>query len=299
MQHVGPHGDRGAVKHRVHVDGAVIAHVFAIRTLRLDIAALVQITFERHLGVGRHQNVVGETLDHRRRLAAKIGDEIEFVAGLARGGGEEIERMGADRKRHRQFLAARHACGVDALEVGWRGDVGAALIAIAQTQAAAADIAPAGRRVDHIIDRRTHIAAAVIGMLRMERQFGQIDVLAGDLDPMHRRVARRHFDERLRTGEALEIFVVKLFFGCPERCGKPLAIARRLGDELHLFGPRSLEQHRLLGALDDGAYCRQGNGLFVNVDLAERDEAVDEIAQTVLVEVDGRGGAAHGSISAN
>ena len=199
------------------MDGAVIAHVFAIRPFRLDVAALVQIAFERHLGVGRHQNVVGETFHHRRRLAAEIGDEVEFVAGLARGRGEEIERMGADRKGHRQFLAARHAGGVDALEIGWRGDVGAALIAVAQTQAARADIAPSGRRIDHIIDRRAHIAAAVIGVLRMERQLAQIDVLAGDLDLMHRRVARRHFDERLRTAEALEIFVVKLVLGCRRR----------------------------------------------------------------------------------
>ena len=109
MQHVAPHGDGGAMKHRVHVDRAVIAHVFAERPFRLDIAALVEIALERHLGVGRHQDIVGEAFDHRRRLAAEGGDQRQLVAGLAHRRGEEIERMGADREGDRQLLAARHA----------------------------------------------------------------------------------------------------------------------------------------------------------------------------------------------
>ena len=109
MQHVAAHGDGGAVEHRVHVDGAVIAHVFAERPFRLDIAALVEIALERHLGVGRHQDVVGQAFHHRRRLAAEAGDQRQFIARQPRGRGEEIERMRADREGHRQFLAARHA----------------------------------------------------------------------------------------------------------------------------------------------------------------------------------------------
>ena len=114
MQHVAAHGDRGAMKHRVHMDGAVIAHIFAERPFRLDIAAFVEITLERHLGVGGNENIVGQAFHHRRRLGAEAGDQRQLIARLPRGRGEEIERMRADGKRHRQFLAARHRGGVDA-----------------------------------------------------------------------------------------------------------------------------------------------------------------------------------------
>ena len=72
----------------------------------------------------------------------------------------------------------------------------------------------------------------------MKRQPGQIDVLAGDLDRVHRRVAGRHLDQRLRIGEPPEIFVVELVFGGLESGGEPLAVARGLGDDLDLFGAR-------------------------------------------------------------
>ena len=87
------------------MDRAVITHVFAVRAFRLDVAALVEIALERHLGVGRHENVVGEALDHRRRLAAEACHQLQLVAGLPRGRCKEVERMDADRERNRQFLA--------------------------------------------------------------------------------------------------------------------------------------------------------------------------------------------------
>ena len=209
-----------------------------IRPFRLDVTALVEIAFERHLGIGRHQNIVGQALDHRRRLGAELRDKLELVAALPRGGGEKVERMGAGGKRHRQFLATRHAGGVDALEIGRRGDVDAAFGAIAQAQAPAADVAPPGRRIDGVIDRRAQIARAVERMLRMKRQLGEIDVLAGELDRMHRRLGRWNFDHRLRIGEPLEIFVVELVHGGLEGRGDALAVAGGLGDELDLLRAR-------------------------------------------------------------
>ena len=198
VQHVAPHGDRGAMKHRVHVDRAVVAHVFAERPFRLDIAALVEIALERHLGVGRHQDVVGEAFDDRRRLAAERRDQRQLVAGMAHGRGDEIERMRADGERDRQLFAARHAGRVDALEIGRRRDVGAGLVAVAQAEAAAADIPSSGRRIDRVVGGRAQIATAVVGVVRIERQLGEIDVLAGDL-------ARRE-PERRRTGFPPPVF---------------------------------------------------------------------------------------------
>ncbi len=277
------------MKHRVHVDGAVIAHIFAERPFRLDIAALVEIALERHLGVGGNENIVGQAFHHRRRLGAEAGDQRQLIARLPRGRGEEIERMRADRECHRQFLAARHRSGVDALEVGRRGNVGAGFGAVAQAQAAAADIAAAGRRIDGVVDGRAAIAAAVIGVLRMERQLGEIDVLAGDLDIVHRGVAGRHLDQRLRAREPSEIFVVELVLAGLEGGGEALAVARGLGDQLDLLGAGLLEQHRLVGALDDRAQAGERHRLVVNLDLAELDQALDEAAQAVFVEIDGGG----------
>ena len=66
--------------------------------------------------------------------------------------------------------------------------------------------------------RRLQIATAVEGMVRIERQLGEIDVLAGDLDGVDRRVAGRHLDDRLRIGEPLEILVVEF---CLRWCRTP------------------------------------------------------------------------------
>ena len=117
MQHVLSHGDRGAMEHRVHVDRAVVAHVFAERSFRLNIAALVEVAFERHLGVGGHPDVVDKALDHRRALAAEGGDQRQFVPRLAGGRRKKIERMRAHRESDREALAAVNAGLVDALEV--------------------------------------------------------------------------------------------------------------------------------------------------------------------------------------
>ena len=123
-------------------------------------------------------------------------------------------------------------------------------------------------------------------MLGMERQLGEVDILAGDLDRVHRRIRRWHFDERLRIGEPGEIFVVKLGLGGFERGGKPLAIAGGLGDQLGLLGARFLEQHGLVGGFDDGAELGQRHRPIVHLHLAELDQAVDEAAQPVFIEVE-------------
>ena len=206
----------------------------------------------------------------------KRRDQRQLVAGLAHGRGNEIERMRADREGDRQVFAARHAGRVDALEIGRRGDVGAGLVAVAQAQPAASDVASSGRRIDGVVDGRAHVATAVVGVLRVERQLGQIDVLAGDLHRVHRRVAGRHLDDRLRIGQALEIFVVDFFFGGVERGDQALSAARGLGNDLDLLRPGLLEQDRLLGALDDRAEAGQRHRFVVDLDLAHVDQPVDE-----------------------
>ena len=120
----------------------------------------------------------------------------------------------------------------------------------------------------------------------MERQSGEIDVLAGDFDLVHRRVGGGHFDQRLRVGEALEIFVVELVFADLECGGEALAAAGGLGGQLDLFRSCFLEEHRLGGALDDRAQFGERHRTLVDLDLAELDKALDEAAQPVLGEVE-------------
>ena len=127
--------------------------------------------------------------------------------------------------------------------------------------------------------------------MRVERQLGEIDVLAGDLHRVDRSVAGRDFHHGLRVGQPLEILVVDFFFGGFERGDQAFAAGCGLGDDLGPFRARALEQDRLLGALDDRAEAGQRHRLVVDLDLAHVDEPVDESTQPVLFQVDaGRGG---------
>src|SRR6516225_5695206 len=87
------------------------------------------------------------------RFGAKPCDQAKLIAALPRRRGKEIERMCSDCECHRQFFATLHASRVDAFEVGGSGDIGAGFVAVAQTEPPTADVPPAGRRIDRIIDR--------------------------------------------------------------------------------------------------------------------------------------------------
>jgi hypothetical protein len=194
--------------------------------------------------------------------------------------------MRADRERDRQALATGYAGRIDALEIGRGGHVSAGLVPVAQAQATAPDIPPAGCRIDRVIDGRTEIAATVVGVLRVKGELCQIDVLARDLDLMHRSFIGWHLYHRLGVGEPPEIFVVKLVLASFERGSQTPSAARGLGDDLHLFGACFFEQERFLGSFDDRAQARQRHRLVVNLDLTHVDEPLDEAAQPVLFHID-------------
>jgi len=60
VQGVLAHGDRGDVKDGVEMHGAVISHVLAEWTFRLDVALGTEIALKDHLGVGRNADIVGQ-----------------------------------------------------------------------------------------------------------------------------------------------------------------------------------------------------------------------------------------------
>ena len=286
MQRVASHGDRGAMKHRIHVDRAVVAHIFAVRAFRLRIAALVEITFKRHLRIRRHQDIVGEALDHRRRLAAKRRDQCQLVTALPRRRGKEIERMRADRKGDRQAFAACHGCRVNALEIGRGGYIGPSLISIAQAQATAADIPSSGRRIDRVIDGRAEITTAVVGVLRVKGELREIDVFARYLNFVYRSLAGSHLHHRLGIGEPSEILVVELVLADLERGSQAPWATRGLRNDLYLFGACSFEQNRLVGPFDNRAQPSQRHCFGMRLDLIHVNKQFDESAQPVLVQID-------------
>ncbi len=125
----------------------------------------------------------------------------------------------------------------------------------------------------------------------MKREPAEIDVLAGDLDRVHRRVVRRHLHQRLQAAQALEIFVVEALLAGVERRRQALSAACRLGDDLEALRARLGEQQRLPGAFDDRAQPGERDRLVVNLDLAEIDQPLDEAAQPVFFQINlGRSG---------
>ncbi len=125
----------------------------------------------------------------------------------------------------------------------------------------------------------------------MERQLGEIDVVAGDHHLLHRRVGLRHLDHRLRVrhpaGELLR--QVALVVGA-ERRGMAAAAAADRADDLEMLGAGVLEQRRLRRGLDDRADVRERDRAIVDVDLADRDQMLDKSPQPEFFEIDARHG---------
>ena len=283
---VAAHGDRCASKDRVHMDGAVIAHIFAIGPFGLAIAALVEITLDDDLRIGGHEDIVGEAFHEGRGLPAQGRDHMMLVALLARGGGEKIEGMAAEREAHGQTLAALHAALVDALEIGGRGDIGARLGAVAQGEATAAHIGAPGHGIDHIIDARTDVAAAIEPMLGIEGQFAEINVLAGDLHRMDGRLIGGNLHGGHGGRDARQQLFVDGLRGGVEGDHQALTAGGDLGGELHPLRPRLSEEHGLGGFLDDGGHRCESHGLVVNLHVIAGDQLINEAAQPIFFEVE-------------
>ena len=126
--------------------------------------------------------------------------------------------------------------------------------------------------------------------MRIERQPGEIDVLAGDLNGVNGSVSGRDFHHRLRIGQALEILVVDFFFSGFERGDQALSAGRGLRHHFRFFRAHAFEQHRLLALLDDRAKPRQRHRLVVDFDLIHVDQPLDKPTEPILFHVDiGRG----------
>ena len=241
MQDIAAHGDGGTGEYRIEMDGAVIAHIFAIGPFRLHIAPFIQIAFQDHLAIGRHQIVVGQALDHRCGLAPKRAQEVDLIDRLSGCRGIKIQRMIANGKADGQAFVARDAAFIDTLEVRRCGHIGPGLGPVAQAEPPAAHIAPAGLRIGRVIDGGADIAAAVEFMVRVERQAGEVDIVAGDPDGLDRCFIGRDFDNRLGRRQAALERVIDLVVGCAERRRDPRPPGIDLGHQLKLLRTGFLE----------------------------------------------------------
>ena len=270
----------------------VVTEELAVRPLDLGIARLVEIALDHQLGVRRHRQAVGDAARDRQRRAAQRRHRGELVvAGRAHAGRHEVERMRADGEIEMQMLAALDAGEEHALQVRHLRQVREHGVAPAQHQPAAADIAPSGRRIDRVVDRRREIRRAVIGVLHVERQPGEIDVVAGDHHLLHRRIGLRHLHHRLRVRHAAGEFLRQVaLVGRAERRGMAAAAAADRADDLETLGAGVLEQRRLGRGLDDRADIRERDRAVVDVDLADRNQMIDKPPQPEFFEIDARHG---------
>src|SRR5262249_30361750 len=193
-------------------------------------------------------------------------------------------------KRDRKPCAGGNGGLIKTLEIRWRRDVGPRLKSVAQAQPPAADVPASRHGIDRVVDGRAHVAAAVIGMLRVERQLAEVDVAAVDHHLVHGRNLARYFHHDLRVGQAPEIFLAELILTGLEGCGQASPAAGGLCHDLYLLGTSLPEQDRPRRGFDDRAEADERHPLVMELHFAHVDQPLDKATQSILLHVDGASG---------
>ncbi len=280
-------GDRGQMEHRVVLQEAVVADIFAIRTFRLDEPALVQIALEHQFGIGRHAHVIGHAFHHRQRRTAYCANHLELVHRRRRGdGGEKIRRMAAHRERHRQPLAFGHAGLIERAQIAGRVEIDAGGARPPQHQPPAADIGEAVLRVAGVIDAGGNIGRAVEPVLHVHRQRCEIGVVAGQHHLVHGRLARGDLDRGDRMLQAFPQHCGKSgFIGVECRRQAP-ACAHDVADELGSLRPDRAKPHCVRIAVEHGRDIDQIDRRVMHGAFALLHQSFDEMTQAELVGID-------------
>ena len=124
--------------------------------------------------------------------------------------------------------------------------------AAAQHQPAHADIGPAGLRIDDVVDRGRDIGPAVGAVLEMHRQRGEVGVVAGQHDLLHRRLGAGDLDDLRLVAQPPQHFGSSSSGATPKARAMPRAAADDVADQLLPLRPDRAEQHRF-------ADCRRGS----------------------------------------
>ena len=94
------------------------------------------------------------------------------------------------------------------------------------------------------------VGAAVLAVLQMHRQLGEVDVGAGHHHLLHRRLVAAHLDEFRLGAQPAQDFRQQLLRRGAERLGEARAARERIADQRMAAGV--LEQHRLGIAFERG-----------------------------------------------
>ena len=119
----------------------------------------------------------------------------------------------------------------------------------------------------------------------MHRQSGDVDVVAGDDDFLHRRVGARQLDEfGLQLQPSLQL-LPQLASLDAEGPRQSLAAADRVADEFDALAADVAEPDGLLVALQDFGDLGEVDALVADIELIRVDQLLDEVAQAKAVEV--------------
>ena len=282
------------MEHRVGLQHAVIADIFAIGPLRLRPAGGIEIPLQHHLGVGRDLEVAGHAFDDGHGRAAHPAEQRELVLRRHQAqAGDRIGRVRADHDGDRQALAAGVGGAVDRAQIARRVEVDPRNPAAAQHEPAHADIGQPGPRVAREIEPGRDIGRAVERVLEMDRERGEIRLAPLQHHLLHRRPVARNLDWRDRRGDALQDRRHQPALLGPERQGQPRPAPHQIADQRRALRPGAPEQHRLRVAVEPRRHPGQRDRLVDHIDLICVDQPVDQPREAEPVEVDGRNRVGH------
>ena len=193
--------------------------------------------------------------------------------------------MAANHDAERQPLAALERGEIDHAQVARRDEIDASGGAAAQHQPPQPHIGPAGRRIAREVHGGGDEGPAVLAVLEMDRQLGQIDVRAGGDDLLDRRLAAADLDDFGLEPQAPQDFGEKLLRRDPEGASEPRTARQRVADKR--VAACVVEQHSLrigLERLGDRAELGRAGPALQLVGA----EPLDERSQPIRLEIDAR-----------
>ncbi len=183
--------DRLDVEHRDRpLAAGIMPGPFAERAFVLSLVGRDE-AFEHDLGVGRERQAGDLAAHHLGRPAAHAADDVELERAVGRldAAVEERQRIAAEHHHHRHGLAARPIfLAMDIAVMAARGDEADRLLVV-HHGAIGAGIEPVLLRVaGDAVGAGADVAAAVLLVPDRRREFGHVDVVAGQHVFQHRPV---------------------------------------------------------------------------------------------------------------
>ncbi len=195
--------------------------------------------------------------------------------------------MGADHEAHRQRLAGCRVGLVDRAQIARRNQIDAGLAPPAQHQPAHAHIGEARARIDDEIDRGRDVGPAVGAVAEVDRELGEVGLVAGEHHLLHGRLRPRHLEHlRLVAQPALDFRHQRARLDA-EGERQPGAAAGDVGNQFLPLRTDRLEHHGAGIAFEDRRHIGEIERLAVDFAFAVR-KAFDKPPQPEPIKVHSR-----------